>query len=214
MRSSAQSIIIFNNGGIIMNAQKFTVVLTALTALVIMTAAQAFAQPERGRAPMTPVERGKYLVTICACNDCHSPKVFTLMGPVPDTTRMLSGRPANSPMPALSDSIIGMTPDKWGAIGTADLTAWRGPWGTSFPTNLTPDTATGLGSWTEEMFMNALRTGKHMGKGRDLLPPMPWMFYGQMTDRDLKAVFAYLRSLPPISNAIPDPIPPPGAAHK
>ena len=189
-------------------------VLTILTAVAIMAAVQVVAQPKTGKAPTTLAERGKYLVTVALCNDCHSPKVFTPKGPDVDTTRPLSGHPAGSPMPNLPDSIIGMTPDKWGAITTGDLTAWRGPWGTSFAMNLTPDTATGIGSWTEGMFIKALRTGKHMGKGRDILPPMPWQFIGQMTDRDLKSVFAYLMTLKPIVNAVPDPIPPPEAGKK
>ena len=65
-----------------------------------------------------------------------------------------------------------------------------------------------LGSWTEQMFVDALRTGKHQGTGRDILPPMPWYWYRFMTDDDLKAVYAYLQSLPPINNPIPDPTPP------
>lgn len=197
-----------------MQMQKVFTVLTIVMAVVITTAVQAAAQPAKGKAPMSPVERGKYLVTICACNDCHSPKVLTPKGPDVDTTRPLSGHPAGSPMPNLPDSIIGMTPDRWGAITSGDMTAWRGPWGTSFTFNLTPDKETGIGSWTEDMFIKALRTGKHMGKGRDILPPMPWMLYGQMTDRDLKSVFAYLQSLKPVANAVPDPIPPPEAPKK
>jgi len=157
---------------------------------------------------MKLAERGKYLTTVGGCSDCHSPKVFTQEGPVPDTTRLLSGHPASMPLPKLPDGIVGMSPDTWGAITTGDLTAWTGPWGTSFTANLTPDKETGIGSWTEEMFIKALRTGKHMGTGRDILPPMPWQEIRAVTDADLKAVFAYLKSLKPISNAVPDPIPP------
>ncbi len=93
---------------------------------------------------------------------------------------------------------------------TDDLTAWSGPWGVSFPANLTPDTNTGLrsGVWTEELFIKALRTGKHMGTARDILPPMPWKFYGQLSDDDLKAIWAYLGTIPAINNHVPDPIPP------
>ena len=92
-----------------------------------------------------------------------------------------------------------------------DLTAWVGPWGTSFARNLTPDKETGLGSWTEEMFIKALRTGKDMGEGRPILPPMPWEDFGKSTDSDLKAVFAYLKSLKPVKNAVHDPILPAAA---
>ena len=185
-------------------------VLVSLLAITAACAIPAAAQSRRG----SPAERGKYLVTVVGCNDCHSPKVFTPRGPAVDSTRMLSGHPASNPAPAVPEGAIGMTPAKWAVLTTGDLTAWRGPWGTSFTANLTPDKETGLGSWTEEMFIAAVRTGKHMGKGRDILPPMPVDAIGKMSDQDLKAVFAYLRTLPPVSNAVPDPIPPPEAGKK
>jgi hypothetical protein len=90
------------------------------------------------------------------------------------------------------------------------LTAWAGPWGVSFALNLTPDVATGIGEWSEETFIQAMRTGKHQGQpnGRDILPPMPWFNLKEMTDDDLKALWAYLRSIPPIKNQVPLPEPP------
>jgi mono/diheme cytochrome c family protein len=160
------------------------------------------------------IARGKYLVTIGSCNDCHSPKLMTPKGPVIDESRLLSGSPAGMPIPAVPPGTLG--PDKWGALTSNDLTAWVGPWGTSFTRNLTPDKETGLGSWTEAMFIKALRTGKDMGEGRPILPPMPWEMIGKATDSDLKAIFAYLQSLKPIKNAVHDPIPPaaaPGGGH-
>lgn len=150
------------------------------------------------------VKRGRYLVNFGGCNDCHSPKVFTQMGPVPDTTRLLSGHPAGTPLSAIDTSITG---SKW-MYSSMDLTAWVGPWGVSFPANLTPDGATGIGNWTDEIFIKAMRTGKHMGFGRPILPPMPWQSLAGLEDEDLKAILAYLKSLPPISNQVPDPIPP------
>ena len=130
------------------------------------------------------------------------------MGPVPDTTRLLSGHRADSKLAPVPQGVLG--PDQWGALTNGELTAWVGPWGTSFARNLTPDVATGIGSWTEEIFIKALRTGKDMGEGREILPPMPWFNYALMTDDDLKAMFAYLQSLEPIENAVPDPIAPSG----
>jgi hypothetical protein len=79
-------------------------------------------------------------------------------------------------------------------IAAASGTAFSGPWGVSFAANLTPDDNTGLGIWTEDMFMKTLRTGRHMGVSREILPPMPWFNYGKMTDEDLKAVYAFLRT--------------------
>ena len=152
------------------------------------------------------IERGRYLVLAGGCNDCHTPKVFTAAGPAFDTTRLLSGYPADTQLPEIPKGFFG--PGKWGAITTPDLTGWVGPWGVSFAYNLTPDPKTGIGGWTEEMFIKTLRTGKFMGMSRDILPPMPWQTIGQMTDDDLKTMFAYLKSLPPIYNPIPAPVPP------
>lgn len=153
----------------------------------------------------TPVERGHYLVNVGGCGDCHTPKVLTKDGPQPDENRLLSGHPADAKLPPLPPGVIG--PDRWGAIANNDLTAWAGPWGVSYAANLTPD-VTGMGGWSPETFIQAIRTGKHAGGGRDILPPMPWMDYAQMTDEDLRAVFAYLKSLPPVSNVVPAPVPP------
>jgi hypothetical protein len=155
---------------------------------------------------LSTVERGKYLVTISGCNDCHSPKLIAAAGPAIDTKRLLSGHASSAKLPEIPTGVVG--PGKWGAIATDDLTAWVGPWGVSFSSNLTPHMATGTGSWPEAMFIQILRTGKFMGTSRDLLPPMPWQEIGKMTDDDLRAVFAYLKSLPPIDNAVPEPIPP------
>jgi hypothetical protein len=152
------------------------------------------------------LERGRYLVTTMGCNDCHTPWKLGPNGPEPDMTRMLSGHPESvvitqSPAP-------GQPP--WLIVGSGTMTAWAGPWGVSFAANLTPDEETGIGSWTEANFVQAMRTGKLMGGGRPILPPMPWMWYGKMSDQDLKAMFAYLKSIPPIKNRVPDPVPPAG----
>jgi hypothetical protein len=148
--------------------------------------------------------RGKYLVTIMACNDCHSPRIMTPNGPGFDSARLLSGHPANLQLPPV---------DKTNAQGYALFslsgTAMIGPWGTSFAANLTSD-ATGIGSWTEEQFFRAIREGKYKGleQARTLLPPMPWEGYGKASDEDLHAIFAYLKSTPPVENRVPPPIPP------
>lgn len=162
--------------------------------------------PKQGKS--AAAERGRYLVTLGGCNDCHSPKVFTPQGPRPDEKRLLSGHPADEKMPEVPAGLIG--PKQWGALTTNDLTAWVGPWGTSYAANLTPD-KTGTGGWTAQTFIKAMRTGKHMGEGRPILPPMPWQDFGKLRDSDLRAIFAYLQTLKPISNSVPPPAPPSGA---
>ena len=165
------------------------------------------AKAEAASTPnQSPAERGKYLVTVGGCNDCHSPKTFGPNGPEVDMTKQLSGNPSTDKLPPVPKGLIG--PMGFGTVANNHLTAWVGPWGVSYAMNLTPDKETGLGSWTPEMFVNAIRTGKHQGTGRPILPPMPWNWYRNMTDDDLKAVFAYLQTLPPIKNPIPDPLPP------
>ena len=89
------------------------------------------------------------------------------------------------------------------------LTAAVGPWGVSFSANLTPDEETGIGDWTEEEFIGAVRTGTHRGIGRPILPPMPWFNLAMATDEDLQAIFAYLQSIPAVANQVPDAIEPP-----
>ena len=151
------------------------------------------------------VARGKYLVNAGGCNDCHSPKIYTKMGPVVDTTRTLSGFSQNETLPEFDPKMV--QPGMW-VITESNFSGWVGPWGISYAANLTPDNATGIGTLSEEMFIKTLREGKWMGVGRPLLPPMPWQGIGQMTDQDLKAIYAYLMSLPPIHNEVPQPVPP------
>ena len=166
-------------------------------------------QQEKTMTKQELIAKGKYLVNAGGCNDCHSPKVMTNMGPVPDTTRLLSGHPANEPTPELDLKTAGL--NNW-IIAGMDFTYYLGPWGISFARNLTPDSATGIGAWTLHDFVNTLRNGKHLGTGRNLLPPMPWQSIGQMKDADLNAMFTYLQSIPAIHNEVPNPVPPPMVA--
>jgi len=166
--------------------------------------------PEPSKKELThgeQVERGKYLVTTTGCNDCHSPKKFTPQGPEIDSAKMLSGHPSTMPMPAIDKNSL--KPGNW-LLFSPDLTATVGPWGISYSANITPDTATGIGSWSEGEFIKTLRTGRHLGQagGRQILPPMPWPDFAQAKDEDLKAIFAYLLALPPISNKVPPPVSP------
>lgn len=151
------------------------------------------------------VEWGGHLVQIIGCNDCHTPKKMTAMGPVPDMSLMLSGHPAKMPAPDVNRKEM----ESKGLAVTNDLTAWVGPWGISYAANLTPD-GTGIGNWDYAQFERAMKEGKFMGSqnGRQLLPPMPWQEFRTMTDGELRAIFAYLKSVKPVHNLVPDAEPP------
>lgn len=155
------------------------------------------------------IARGKQLVTEGNCDYCHTPLVETKEGPVPDMKRRLSGHPRDSEKPRLPDAAVG-SPEWIEFLGTLDTTEWAGPWGLVFAKNITPDPETGIGKWTEEIFVETIRTGRHIDLKRDLLPPMPWQDYGKLGDEDLKSIFAYLMTVPPVKNAVPKPIPLPG----
>ena len=163
--------------------------------------------PAAQPAAMSPVEQGKHLVATMVCNDCHTPWKMGPAGPEPDMSMMLSGHPQALVMPPPPKFPEG--PWMWAGSGT--MTAFAGPWGVSFSANLTSDPETGVGAWDEATFIAAMRSGQHLGGGRPILPPMPWPFTGKLTDEDLKAVFAYLKSTPPIRNKVPEPLPPAAA---
>ncbi len=161
-----------------------------------------------GDPAATQVERGRYLTAIAGCADCHTPWRLGAQGPEPDPDRHLSGHPEAMtlpPAPALPEG-------PWVTLASGSMTAWSGPWGVSFTANLTPDRETGLGAWTEEQFVRTIQTGRHLGTGRQVLPPMPIPAYSNMTEADLRAIYAYLQSIPPIRNRVPEPLPP--AMHR
>jgi mono/diheme cytochrome c family protein len=162
-------------------------------------AAESDASAARAR-----VERGKYLVTIGGCNDCHTPLKMGPKGPEPDMARMLSGHPESFPITGGTAAPSAT----WLVTMAASGTAFSGPWGVSFAANLTPDKQTGTGIWTFDIFKHTIRNGRHWGVARPLNPPMPWFNYRHMTDDDLAAVFAYIHSLKPIHNEVPQPLPP------
>lgn len=173
-----------------------------VTAAVAFSGARASASPAAAPPSQEQVERGKSLVWSIACNDCHTPKKLGPRGPELDETRLLSGHRESPALPAPP----ALPPGPWGIVTNLELTAWSGPWGVTYTANLTPDPETGLGLWTEQMFIRALRLGRHMGASRPIQPPMPWEVYGRLPDEDLKAIFAYLRSIPPVKNKVPEPV--------
>jgi len=156
---------------------------------------------------------GEHLVKVAGCNDCHTPKKMGPNGPELDMSLMLSGHPSQMP-PADFDKNEAA---KKGLIVTQTFTAWTGPWGITYAANLTSD-ATGIGGWKEEQFLKCLHEKKWMGlEGtRPLMPPMSMMPVTEMSDDELKAIFAYLKTTPPIKNVIPvaDLLPPPPPVAK
>jgi mono/diheme cytochrome c family protein len=166
----------------------FAVVTFALVNTV--TVRPETAKP-RASSSAERIKRGEYLVTMAGCHDCHSPKSDAQM--TPDAGRPLSGRPATTPPPLQGEGEI---------RASLDFTAFAGPWGNSFAANLTPDPETGLGGrYTEAGFVQTIRTGKKP-EGEMLAPPMPWTVYRNMTDEDLKAVYAYLTTVKPVKNFV------------
>ena len=182
-----------------------------LAALVICTGAAFYAcnnstvKSETKDAIPTQAEmvkRGEYLVAAIGCDDCHSPKRMGAQGPevIPETR--LSGYPANRPIQKPDTNALN---HGWALFGP-DLTCAVGPWGMSFASNITSD-STGIGTWTEQNFLTAIQHGKSKGveSNRGLLPPMPWYNFARLSDEDLKSIFAYLKSTPPVVNKVPAP---------
>lgn len=151
------------------------------------------------------IKWGHHLVTIAGCNDCHTPKKMSDHGPVLDSALLLSGHPAQFPSMEINRKEL----ETKVVVANMLLTEWAGPWGVSYTANLTPD-ETGIGNWTEAQFFKALREGKLKGLdgSRTLLPPMPWDMLRHMTDGEISAIFAYLKSIKPVNNLVPQPLPP------
>ena len=148
------------------------------------------------------VKRGDYLVNAMGCDDCHSPKRMGAHGPEIIPELRFSGFRRDGQLPQVDTSVV----SKGWTLFSPDFTSAVGVWGASFAGNITSD-ATGIGNWPEENFIRALRKGKLKGleNGRDLLPPMPWFVYRNLTDEDLKSIFAYLKTTKPVENVVPGP---------
>jgi mono/diheme cytochrome c family protein len=197
-----------------MNTSSRTQTILIACAMLVATLAVIVAANASRPAPPIPqqtmskaeqLERGKYMVTIGGCHDCHTPWVLQPDGnPGPDMSRALSGHPQQLRI----DSPLQLNSDRFAVAIAPTNTAFSGPWGVSFAANLTPDRLTGTGIWTFDTFKNTIRKGRHWGVARPLLPPMPWFNYRHMTDEDLAAVWAYTRTLKPIHNQVQEPLPP------
>jgi mono/diheme cytochrome c family protein len=80
--------------------------------------------------------------------------------------------------------------------------AFHTPFGKMYSTNITPDPATGIGKWSEEEFARALREGVRPN-GDHLYPAFPYTAYTKMSDADVSALYAYMKSLKPVAAATP-----------
>lgn len=160
---------------------------------------------EAGREDL--VARGRYLVEITGCADCHTPHG---KDGKPIAALHLTGHPEHAPLPEWEPAML-----EKNILATISptLTAFAGPFGLSVAGNLTPCPETGIGPLTAEELIKSWRTGMHWKVQREVLPPMPMAAYERMTDDDIRAIHAYLISLKPIRNAFPSsrPVAPPGS---
>jgi mono/diheme cytochrome c family protein len=120
----------------------------------------------------TPEKRGKYLVTIAGCTDCHTPQDAH-----------------GQPLPGM-DFAGGLILD--------------GPWGRVATANITPDPS-GIPYYDEAMFTQVIRTG--FVKARELNQIMPWHTYRGMTDQDIAAIFAYIKTIKPVRHHVDNTLP-------
>ena len=183
--------------------------LTAIAAItsVVFVACQGSAASEEKSIAMSKeemVKRGEYLVNTIGCDDCHSPKKMGPHGPETIPELRLSGYPSDRPLTNADTNVV----KKGWMLFSDDLTTAVGSWGQSFAANLTSD-ASGTGNWKEEQFIKAIREGKYKGldNTRPLLMPMPWFVYKNLTDNDLKSIFAFLQTTNPVNNVVPAPRP-------
>lgn len=129
------------------------------------------------------VSRGEYLVELLGCGVCHTDGA--LMGD-PDFDRSLAG--------------------------SATGIAYTNPMGEKlpgviYPGNITSDDQTGIGTWTDGQIANAIRAG--IGRhGSRRIPSMPWQGYAKISDDDVDAIVAYLRSIKPVRHQVPDEVAP------
>jgi Cytochrome c len=148
------------------------------------------------------IKRGAYLVNGMGCDDCHSPKKMGAHGPEIIPELRFSGYSSTRPLAKVDTNVIA---NGWALFGP-DGTNAVGPWGASFAANISSD-ETGIGTWSEKQFMKAIREGKYKGLdgSRDLLPPMPWFVYKNLSDDDIRSIFAFLKSTKPVENIVPAP---------
>lgn len=159
---------------------RWTALLSTLAMLVAIVATLSCATTaEKTPAPMTQADKVARGEYLTTIMGCNDCHTPGTFFGAPDFSRKLSG------------SELG----------------WVGPWGKTYPRNLTPDAETGIGAWTEDDIVKAIRTGMR-ADGTEVLPPMPWPMYTNLSDDDAYSIAAYLKSLPAVSHKVPDKLPP------
>jgi len=149
--------------------QRIAVMLLATFAVYFgLLAAQAALAGEKAAAKNPQIERGRYIVKIAGCNDCHTAGYALTGGKVPESQWL-----------------------------TGDKLGWRGPWGTTYPVNL-------------RLYMQRLTQDQWVkaAKNMQTRPPMPWFALRDMSEQDLKALYAYVKTLGPAGEPAPAFVPP------
>jgi mono/diheme cytochrome c family protein len=139
-------------------------ILPCLLLMACMANGAAQAQSLNKRPDGASIERGRYLARTAGCNDCHTP---------------------NYPQSG------GTVPEKQWLIG--EQLGWRGPWGTTYPTNLRKY----MQEISEEEWVKIAQT-------KQMRPPMPWFGLRDMTQDDLRSLYRFIRHLGPDMNKVPD----------
>ncbi len=190
-------------GEVIINMYRFLYIKILATSILLLLPGLMCLNSEENKGNSAVVEQGNFLVDQLGCNTCHTPKIKTEKGLIPDPDRLLSGHPANEKLPDVPMGLVGE--GKWAGVYSQSLTAWAGPWGVSYAANLTPDKETGIGNWTKENFISTIRLGIHTTSlAREISPPMPWEQISLLDDGDLEAIYYYLMSIKPVKNKVPE----------
>ena len=165
---------------------RWTALIAALATLVVMTVTLSCATtPQKAAPTMSPEQKVERGQYLTTIMGCNDCHTPGTFYGAPDFDRKLSG------------SQLG----------------WVGPWGTTYARNLTPDLETGIGGWSEDDIVKTIRTGTR-ADGSQVLPPMPWPMYTNLTDEDAYSIAAYLKSLPAVSHPVPIRQPPGTKAAK
>jgi hypothetical protein len=139
---------------------------------LIRSAPQPVTEPVPPPDLSTPLERGRFLVNIAGCSDCHTPQ----------------SKGQNIPGLEFAGGFV-----------------LEGPWGKVASANITPDPS-GISYYDEALFVQTFRTG--YVKAREINQIMGWWHYRNLTDEDLKGMFAYLRTLKPVKHRVDNTEPP------